>query len=310
MNSQVATWRAVSGSIFNIQHYSIHDGPGIRTTIFLKSCPLSCWWCQNPESRLFRPQLFFDPAKCAGCGTCVTVCPNGAIRLADGISRTDRTLCEGSGKCVEVCPSDARSLIGRSATAGEAFGEAASDAMFYSDSGGITLSGGEPLMQPEFSAAILRLCRNEGIHATVDTCGHAPWTFVSSVLQLADLVLYDIKHMDPDAHRSATGVSNELILENARRICRELRVPMRIRIPVVPGMNDSDTNIRATARFVADKLGPSTPVHLIPYHRLGSAKYELMELPRPQSTAPPSPAQMDKLRAVVASFGLEASIGG
>ncbi len=146
------SWRAVTGTIFNVQPYSIHDGPGIRTTIFLKGCPLNCWWCQNPEARACRPQLFFDAQKCAGCGACVDVCPVHAISLQDARSRTDRALCNGSGHCVEVCPHQARTLMGREITAGDAFDEASADVIFFSESGGgITLSGGEPLRQPEFA---------------------------------------------------------------------------------------------------------------------------------------------------------------
>jgi pyruvate formate lyase activating enzyme len=311
MTPESAAWRAASGFIFNIQPYSIHDGPGIRTTIFLKGCPLGCWWCQNPESRAGRPQLFFDASKCVGCGACVEVCPEGAISLEGGRSYTDRALCNGSGKCVEVCAQEARTLMGRRVTAGETFDEAAADAIFYSDSGGgITLSGGEPLKQPEFSSALLRLCRAEGIHATVDTSGYAPWPAARAVLELADLVLFDIKHMDPAAHQAATGVSNTLILENARKIRHDLRLPMRIRVPVVPGMNDSEENITATARFVAEELDPSIPVHLIPYHRLGSAKYDLLGMPGCRLSEAPTPERMEELRALVSGFGLETVLGG
>jgi pyruvate formate lyase activating enzyme len=305
------SWRAVTGTIFNIQPYSIHDGPGIRTTIFLKGCPLNCWWCQNPEARARRPQLFFDAQKCAGCGACVEACPVHAISLQDARSRTDRVLCDASGRCVEVCPHQARTLIGREITAGEAFDEASADAIFFSESGGgITLSGGEPLRQPKFAAALLELCRNEGIHTAVDTCGHAPWPVVREVLERADLVLYDLKHLEPAAHLAATGVSNDLILENARKIHRDLRIPMRIRVPVIPGVNDSIENIEATARFVSEELGGATPVHLIPYHRFGVSKYDLLELDGGNETAPPTPAHMEELRARVASFGLETVMGG
>jgi pyruvate formate lyase activating enzyme len=302
--------RAAAGVIFNIQPYSIHDGPGIRTTIFLKGCPLGCWWCQNPESRAARPQLFFDAGKCAGCGACLAVCPNSAIRLTGSCSFTDRSLCDGSGRCVEVCPNQARTITGRRVTAGEAFDEAAADAIFYTDSGGgVTLSGGEPLAQPEFSSALLQLCQAQGIHTAVDTCGQAPWHVVRDVLPFADLVLLDIKHMDPEAHRAATGVSNELILENARRIHHELRRPLRIRIPVVRGANETDENIRATARFVAEELDPSIAVHLIPYHRFGSGKYELLGTTGRESVAP-TMERMAELQSIFATFGLEAVVGG
>ncbi len=305
------SWRAVTGTIFNVQPYSIHDGPGIRTTIFLKGCPLNCWWCQNPESRARRPQLFFDAQKCAGCGACVEVCPVHAISLQDARSRTDRALCDGSGRCVEVCPHQARTLMGREITAGEAFDEASADAIFFSESGGgITLSGGEPLRQPEFAAALLRLSRSAGIHTAIDTTGYAPWPILSSVVELADLVLYDLKHMDAKAHRIATGVSNDLILENARKIHRDLRIPMRIRVPIIPGVNDSTENIAAMARFVAEELGGAAPVHLIPYHRFGISKYELLEIDGGSETVAPTPAHLEELSTLVASFGVETFLGG
>jgi pyruvate formate lyase activating enzyme len=325
MAEELAGWRATAGAITNIQHYSIHDGPGIRTTVFFQGCPLGCWWCQNPETRLGRPQLFFDVRKCQGCGACVAACPNHAVQLAsrdglrpeatghrpDGfVSRTDRLRCEGIGACARVCPNDARTLMGRVTTAGEAFDEAAADAMFYEGDGGITLSGGEPLAQPDFAVALLALCRAERIHAALDTCGQADWPTVERVLSLANLVLYDLKHMDPDAHAAGTGVSNGLILENARRIHHELRVPMRIRVPVVPGMNDDDENLEATARFVARELSPSVPVHLIPYHKFGLSKYILMERDGSHGGEPPAAERMEALRTLVASFGLDVVIGG
>lgn len=310
MTLDIDSWRATAGVIVNIQPYSIHDGPGIRTTIFLKGCPLGCWWCQNPESRAGRPQLFFDAAKCAGCGACVVACPNGAIALANGKSFTDRSLCNGSGQCVTVCPHQARSIMGRTVTAGEVFDEAAADAIFYASSGGgITVSGGEPLAQPRFTAALLRLCRSQSIHTTLDTTAYAPWRVVEEVVPFVDLVLLDIKHMDAEAHREATGVSNELILENARRIYHELHRPIRVRVPVVPGANATDENMRATARFVAEDLSPSVPIHLIPYHRFGAGKYELLGLPSRES-APPEFGRMAELKSIAASYGLEAVIGG
>ena len=300
------------GTVFNIQRYSIHDGPGIRTTVFLKGCPLRCVWCQNPESHVARPELFFRREKCTGCGECVTVCPAGAIEFCQGSSRTNRELCTGDGRCVDACPNEARSLVGRSITAGEAFQEVAADKIFYEKSGGgVTLSGGEPLAQPAFSASLLRLCKEAAIHTAIETCGYAKWEIVREVLEHADLVLYDLKHMDAAKHRELTGAPNALMLENAKRIRRELGLPILARVPVVPGYNDSPGNIEATARFVAEELDPTTPVCLIPYHRFGASKHERLEHPEASpSIEPPGAEEMESLRRIVEALGLKASIGG
>lgn len=304
--------RATQGVIFNVQHYSIHDGPGIRTTVFLKGCPLRCLWCQNPESQLTRPELFFNADLCQGCGKCVAVCPNHAVELLDGKSRTDRNSCRASGECVQVCPNDARNIMGKYATAGEVFSQVAADAIFYQQSGGgMTLSGGEPLMQPQFSANLLKLCRDAAIHTTLDTCGYASWDTARRVLEQVDLVLYDFKHMDPVEHKKLTGMSNELILENAKKIRRELNVSMLARVPIAPGLNDSVENVRATAQFIANELGDAVKVHLLPYHRLGEAKYERLEKPSQSvSLEPPNDEHMLELQKIVESFGLTTVIGG
>lgn len=303
---------STQGTIFNIQHYSIHDGPGIRTTVFLKGCPLRCFWCQNPESQAARPQLFFNADRCQGCSLCVQACPEGAIEIVGDRSRTNRNLCRGSGRCVQVCPHEARSLMGRTVTAGEVFEQVAADEVFYRGSGGgVTISGGEPLFQPEFTISLLKLCREAGIHTALDTSGYARWETMKRVLAHVDLVLYDLKHMDPDAHRRYTAVSNELILENAKKIGRELSIPILARLPLVPGYNDSAENVAATARFVVSALGLSTVVHLLPYHRLGEAKYDRLERPGEAiKLTPPDEAQVSKLRALVASYGLVAHAGG
>jgi pyruvate formate lyase activating enzyme len=304
--------QGIEGVIFNIQHYSIHDGPGIRTTVFIKSCPLRCFWCQNPESQLPQPELFFDFERCAGCGKCVQACPKGAIQLNGGKSETIRDLCDGNGKCAEVCPNEARNMMGRRVTVGEVFKEIKADEIFYERSGGgVTLSGGEPLSQPKFAAALLQLCREAGIHTVVDTCGYAPWSTVKQVLQYADLVLYDFKHMDPVEHKKYTGVSNDLILENVKKIYHELSIPILARVPVITGFNDSAANIFAIAGFITSELGTSVKVHLLPYHRLGETKFERLEQKdKIVPLEPPSEEHLLELKKMMESFGLEVFLGG
>lgn len=300
------------GLVFDIQHFSIHDGPGIRTTVFLKGCPLACLWCQNPESQSGSPQILTYAERCVGCGACAAVCPRGAIELREGRAHTDRDLCTGEGACVAACQYEARLLVGRRMTAGEVLTRVQADTLFYERSGGgVTLSGGEPLAQPSFARALLQLCREAGLHTAVDTCGYASWSVARAVLSYADLVLFDFKHMDPGEHQILTGVSNEVVLQNARRIRQELRLPMLARIPVIPGCNDDLQNLRMTAQFIAEELGVETPVHLHPYHRLGEGK--AAALGRPPVTVrlePPSTEAMERALEIFASAGLEAVIGG
>jgi pyruvate formate lyase activating enzyme len=300
------------GKIFNIQHYSIHDGPGIRTTVFFMGCPLRCLWCQNPESQGFQPVIFFDAEKCVGCGQCVEACPEGAIHIIEGKSKTNRDQCKGHGRCVEVCPYEARSLMGRNATAGEVFEDVNSDAIFYQNSGGgVTISGGDPVAQPDFAISILKLCREAGIHTAIETCGFAKWEILKAILDYTDLVLYDIKHMDAAIHKKYTAVSNELILDNAKRIRAKLKLPMLARLPIIPGYNDSLENLKSAARFIAQELGNEVKVHLLPYHRLGETKYERMEINEGSvHIEPPSDERMKELKKMFESFDLTVAIGG
>jgi pyruvate formate lyase activating enzyme len=301
----------IKGYVFNIQHYSIHDGPGIRTTVFTKGCPLRCVWCQNPESQPKTPQLFFNREKCTGCGACVAACPERAIEIVDGRSRTDRLLCKGLGKCAAACPNEARDIMGREMSAAEVFKDVNADAVFYRRSGGgVTISGGEPLVQPEFTLAILKLCKEAGLPTALDTSGHAGWDVFKEILPYIDLVLYDIKHLDPEAHRKLTGVSNELILANAGRIIREFPgVAFLARVPVVPGYNDDRENVLRTAGFI-NKLGKPVKVHLLPYHRLGETKYERLEITGMPVIHPPSEIRLGEIRRLVESCGLEVAVGG
>uniref|UniRef100_A0A7C2K2L7 Glycyl-radical enzyme activating protein n=1 Tax=candidate division WOR-3 bacterium TaxID=2052148 RepID=A0A7C2K2L7_UNCW3 len=307
--------KSIRGMIFNIQRYSIHDGPGIRTTVFMKKCPLRCFWCQNPESQNERVELFFYQDKCTGCGRCVEICTQKAIEIYEGVARTNRERCKGPdkcGKCVEVCPNAARSIIGRMMSANEVFQEVKKDMIFYEASGGgVTLSGGEPLAQAEFAEAILKLCKEVGLHTAIDTCGYAKWENIEKVFKYVDLVLFDFKHMDPFEHQKGTGVPNYLILENAKRIHRELKIPLVARIPIIPGYNDSEYNLVSIAKFIVTELDASVKVNLLPYHNLGIAKYIQLEREKiPFNIELPSENKMEEIKNLMESFGLEITIGG
>jgi pyruvate formate lyase activating enzyme len=300
------------GTIFNIQRYSIHDGPGIRTTVFMKGCPLRCLWCQNPESQTFHPELFYHSESCKGCGKCMLACVGKAIEIHEGRSKTNRKLCKGCGTCADVCPQGARALVGRMVSAEEVFQEVSKDAIFYQRSGGgVTLSGGEPLAQPEFAIDLLKLSKEAGIHTALDTCGQAPWQTIERMLKYVDLVLYDLKHMDPVEHERATGASNHSVLENARRMCHDARVSLMIRIPLIPGFNDGLENMRAMAAFIVKELDASMPVHLLPYHKFGESKRAQLERNHPSlGIEPPSDEYLDKLKELLETLSLKVVIGG
>lgn len=305
----------ISAPIFNIQSYSIHDGPGIRVTVFVKGCPLRCVWCANPESNLAEPQLMTYGSKCTGCGRCVTVCPLGAISLreTDGRLRelTDRNLCRDCGACTAVCPSEARELAGEEMTVRQVLDRVLKDKLFLDASGGgMTISGGECLMHPDFSQALLHAAKQEGLHTAVESCSFASRDVVDRVFCHVDLALLDIKHMDSEKHKEYTGVPNEQILDNIRHIYHDLKVPVTVRVPCIPGCNDSDENIAATAAFVANELGADVAIHLLPYHRMGEAKNESLGKSMNLSIEIPDSAHMERLRQLVESFGLTAQIGG
>ena len=260
-----------------------------------------------------HPELFFDADKCAGCGKCVEVCPNNAITLRDGRSWTDRAICDGSGKCVTVCPTGAREIMGRMEEMDTVFDKVMADEIFYRQSeGGVTVSGGEPLSQPDFVSAFLKRCKGAGLHTTIDTSGYAEWKSIAQVMEFVDLVLYDLKHMDPVEHLKLTSVPNDLILENARRIYHDLGISMQVRTSIVPGYNDTIENISATAAFIVKQLSPSIEYHLLPYHKLGETKQERLEWGQDRlfTGEIPKDEHLAELKKTAESFGLNVYIGG
>lgn len=299
---------SATGNVFNIQRYSIDDGPGIRTTVFFKGCPLSCVWCSNPESQNLEPELMHRDSLCKRCYRCVAACPEGAITVgADGIE-IDRDACTVCGDCVEVCPHDAMRITGREMTVDEVFAVLERDADFYEDSGGgVTLSGGEVLMQPEFAVALLRRCREAGFHTCVDTSGQGSLEALRRIIPYTDLFYFDIKHIDPKIHRAQAGRSNEAILRNFQEVAAS-GVPLVVRVPVVPGFNDTSDAISDIADMVADHA-PRATVHLLPYHRYGQQKYDMLGLDYELAAAEtPSQEFMQAARKIVEARGLPCEV--
>ncbi len=291
------------GVIFDIQHYSIHDGPGIRTTVFLKGCPLRCLWCSNPESQSDRPEIMFDASRCTRCGRCVEVCLHNASVKQENEIRILREVCQGCATCIESCPGGARRIAGNIREVKEVLQEVVKDRLFYENSGGgVTLSGGEPMNQPDFTGALLKQCKNKGIHTVLDTSGYVQMGLWDRVLENVDLILYDLKHMDPEKHREFTGVSNQLILANARKLA-SLKIPLVIRIPLIPGYNDTDENSESCARFLKE-LG-ITNVELLPFHNLCVSKYaKLQKEWKLNKIISPARERLEELKGVFTAQGL------
>lgn len=294
------------GIVFNIQHYCIHDGPGIRTNIFLKGCPLRCLWCQNPESNIIRPQVMYDSYKCIGCKKCIEICPNKAIYFENGKAITLRNLCKGCGACADVCLTEARTMMGKKMTVDEVYEEAAMDKLFFDSSGGgITLTGGEVLFQPVFAKNILKKCKENGLHTAIETCGYGKWESFKGLLEYVDLVLYDIKHMDSSAHQKYTGVKNERILENLYKISNEMQIPIVARTPIVPGYNDSEENIHQMGKFLSENIASCNEVNLLPYHSMGEGKREQLEEKKTDFYSyVPDAEKMNRLLEIIKSYGI------
>jgi pyruvate formate lyase activating enzyme len=298
---------AVSALIFNIMRFATRDGPGIRTSVFFKGCPLSCWWCHNPEGRRFSPDRLYFEERCRHCLDCAAECPQHAIREVDGAVCTSDacTLC---GRCAEACMAEARQIAGRRYSLAELIAEVEKDIVFFDDSGGgVTLTGGEPLAQPEFAAAFLDLCRERGIRTTIETCGFAQPDTFRGVAHRADLVLFDLKLVDTEKHRQYTGVSNRPVFANLETLLASGR-PAVVRVPLVPGINDGADDIAAFAAY----FGHVRPqrIELLPFHRIGGDKYRRLGLDYKMSgTPPPAQADIERFRDTLVRAGLNVTVG-
>jgi pyruvate formate lyase activating enzyme len=312
---------AASDIVFHIQRFSLHDGPGIRTTVFLKGCTMRCFWCHNPEGQDPRPELRYYPDRCIACGQCVKVCPNNAHALTDGVHVFLRERCDVTGSCVETCYSGALQLEGRRMTVDQVMEEVLRDRSFYETSrGGVTLSGGEPALSRDFAREILQECKNNGLHTAIETCGECPWASLETLLPITDLIMMDIKQMAPDGHRGATGQSNDRILTNARQLALTEK-PIVFRTPVIPTVNDSEEAIGEIARFVCDlvvlrrtygiasKEATGIRYELLPFHNLASDKYRSLDREYHASALhPPTNEKMSLLLNVARRHGIEARI--
>ncbi|RKL63223.1 glycyl-radical enzyme activating protein [Thermoanaerobacteraceae bacterium SP2] len=299
------------GIIFDIQRYSIHDGPGIRTVVFLKGCPLRCLWCCNPESQLTNPQLSFIQSKCIGCLECIKICPNKAIRFdKEKGFLIDYKLCDMCGRCSDVCYPGARVIIGKKMSVDEVIAEVIRDKSFYNRSnGGVTLSGGEVLLQWGFAKEILKKCKELNINTAIETCGYCKWEYFTEVLEYVDLVLYDLKHLDSAEHKRLTGVDNKLILENATKVVKKVK-EMIIRVPLIPSLNDSKDNIMMLVDFVST-LEKVKEIDLLPYHQLGVSKYnQIGQTYKLNEINPPSKEKINDIKRYIENRGFLVKVGG
>ena len=284
-----------TGTIFDIKRFAVHDGPGIRTTVFFKGCPLRCMWCHNPESMRIQRQIVFFENKCIGCSECFKRCPNGAVEATPEGRKYYKSKCTLCGTCVEYCYAEATVMQGKIATVDEVVDEVKKDIPFYENSnGGVTLSGGEPTMQPEFCIAVLEASKKANMHTALDTSGYTKTEALKEILKYVDLVLYDIKLMDPQEHKKYTGVSNEIIISNLMEI-DSLEIPIEIRIPTIPGINDTEDNLSEVCKLV-NRVKSIERIRLLPYHRLGEGKYSRLEMEyKLKELETPNKAKMEEL---------------
>lgn len=296
------------GLVFSIQRYSIQDGPGIRTTVFLKGCPLYCRWCANPESQNPFPEIMLRAQKCQACGKCVESCEKGAVAITDGAASIDRSLCDRCMDCVAVCPSGTLEVTGTLMRLEDVVEEAGRDRLFYKNSGGgVTLSGGEPLAQPEFAFNFLKECKARSLSTALDTSGYVKWEILDRVLAHTDLVLFDVKHLDPELHFQETRVRNGLIWENLEKIVQTGRSAVWVRIPVIAGFNDSEDH----ARHLAERLKkmPVEKISLLHFHEYGKPKYSFLERDYPCSgMAAVEEEKINRLKEILENGGSSVTI--
>ncbi len=297
--------------VFDIKRYAINDGPGIRVTVFLKGCPLSCVWCHNPESLSPRKQKMYTHSKCIGCGYCVKACRQNACELTPGGIVTNKDICIECGKCAEVCPTKATEMSGEEMTVAQIMTSIKKETLLMDQSeGGVTFSGGEPLMHHKMLVELLDECRAEGIHSCVDTTGFASTDVFTEVAKRADYFLYDLKMMNSERHRQYTGVPNEKIISNLK-LLSELGVKMNIRIPLIKGVNDDDENIEESAKLIASLAGSAPKVNILPYHATAINKHtKLGQNHNQESMNVPDNDRVEQVLALFTSYGVEASVGG
>ena len=295
-----------SAVITNIQGFSIHDGPGIRTVVFFKGCPLSCRWCANPECLSGKSQMGFLENLCAECGKCLDACTNNAIRLAEGEHRIDYARCQSCGNCRDQCFYGALILYGNSMTVTEVWDVVKRDKMFYDESGGgVTVSGGEPLLYPKFVRGLFELCRREGIDTCVETCGCVNQEALHEVIPVTDHFLFDLKLMDPDTHKRYTGRSNKKILQNAALLIKHA-TDVLFRQPLVPGITDTSENIKATARFLTGLGKNAARLQLMPFHRMGWSKYKALNMVYTmEGQGAADEEQIEAVRKAYVEYGIE-----
>jgi pyruvate formate lyase activating enzyme len=298
-----------NGVVFKIQKFSIHDGPGIRTTVFLKGCPLKCWWCHNPEGLEPSGVIVYHGNRCLNCGNCSAKCPSNALQIEDNRLLIDKSLCSKCYKCIEICPANALELIGKTMSTEQIIDVVSKDIIFYDESGGgVTFSGGEPLMQYEFLIETLKNCKKLGINTAVDTSGYTAWVRLKAVSNYTDLFLYDLKFMDEEKHKKYTGVSNKIILNNLELLSKTYS-NICIRVPVIPGINDNTDNLNNIGLFL--KKIKIKDVNILPYHSIGSHKYKSLDVMyNLEELRIPSASEMQNIADLFNNYGIRTKIGG